>query len=232
MFRPLPSRAFLPVIHVVSFEQVARNAGIAFDNGAHGIWLISHSLPFDSLLEIYEMVRECVPDRWIGLNFLDVHPEQALLLVPHSANGLWVDSVRIDLEVEDPSKYARMLKESRSAIQDPWDGWLYGGVAFKYQKQFGDPAREAKLAAPFVDVVTTSGSATGSEPELEKIRLIHEAIPNNRLAIASGMTPVNIDPFLLYVTDFFVATGISDSFTELNPFKTRQMAAKIDGAQP
>ena len=70
----LPPRAFLPVIHVVSFEQVARNAGIAFDNGAHGIWLISHSLPFDSLLEIYEMVRECVPDRWIGLNFLDVHP--------------------------------------------------------------------------------------------------------------------------------------------------------------
>jgi len=48
-----------------------------------------------------------------------------------------------------------------------------------------------------------------------------------RLAIASGITTENVESYLPWVSDFLVASGISSSFTELDPDLTRELAEKI-----
>lgn len=218
---------FLPVIHVVDAVQTLRNVRIAFANGADGIFLINHECSFERLLSIYHVARTIFPKAWIGLNFLDLDPIQSLSVVPQDANALWVDSMRIDLNDQDPVRHARRCNEFRRSPASRWHGEFFGGVAFKYQPQTGDPAREARAAAPFVDTITTSGSGTGSAPSVRKIRLMKLAVPAKPLAVASGMTPENVCDFLPYVDRFLVATGISDSHTELNPSKTRAFANVI-----
>ena len=218
---------FYPVIHVVDDVQALRNVRIAFENGAHGVFLINHEFSAQTLLGVYQAVRSVFPNRWIGLNFLDLDPLQALTVVPQDANALWVDSVRINLAAEDPVQHARRYDLFRRSTGIRWRGELFGGVAFKYQPQNGDPAREAELAAPFVDVITTSGSGTGSAPDIEKIHLMRFATPLKPLAIASGMTPENVRDFIPLASKFLVATGISDSHTELNPARVRAFADAV-----
>jgi len=52
----------------------------------------------------------------------------------------------------------------------------FGGIAFKYQMPDPDPAGSAAIAVRLMDVVTTSGTKTGSAPDIEKIRSMKEAI--------------------------------------------------------
>lgn len=49
--------------------------------------------------------------------------------------------------------------------------------------------------SPFVDVVTTSGKATGQAPTRAKIDAMKEAIGDQSLAIASGVSTDNLRAF-------------------------------------
>ena len=50
---------------------------------------------------------------------------------------------------------------------------------------------------------------------------------NRPLALASGVTPENIDTFLPYAHCFLAATGVSRSFRMLAPEKVKLLAEKI-----
>lgn len=222
MSSQLPNHALLPVIHVENAAQAIRNVHRAMENGAHGIFLINHSIPSITLLRIYDQVRALYPHAWIGLNCLDLDPEQTLTIVPSTVSALWFDSLNLDPRAEDPALRARRYQEFQKALPETWK--IFGGVAFKYQPNYYTPAEEAKLVAPFIDVITTSGHETGSAPSVEKIRAMKEAVPDKPLAIASGITAENVHAFLPYANYFLVATGVSDSHTELNPALVRELA--------
>ena len=75
-----------------------------------------------------------------------------------------------------------------------------------------------------MDVITTSGVSTGNAPDHGKIQEMKGVIGHHPLAIASGITPENVLGYTLYTDCFLIATGVSDSFTELNPSKVRKLA--------
>jgi hypothetical protein len=218
---------FLVVIHVRTRPQVLRNAKIAYEQGADGVFLISHGMVLSPLLlQFYHAVRAFYPSWWIGLNFLDLDRMNALLKIPSDASGLWVDNAGIDENAENPSQLAQVFWDERKKNAS-WQGLYFGGVAFKYQKKVEDVARVAQLAMPYVDVITTSGDATGVPPSVEKMWAIRNAIGDHPFAIASGITPENVKDYLGIADCFLVATGISFSFTELDPARVRNLAQTI-----
>jgi len=210
---------FLAVIHVEHLSQAARNAQIAQDEGADGIFLINHSLPALGLVECYNYIHEKQSDFWIGLNCLDLGMS-AVDFVPKTTAGLWIDNAGIS-EDEDPVAAARTFAERRR--RSGWQGIYFGGVAFKYQDPVDDVAEAARLAVPFVDVITTSGEGTGEAADVSKIRQMKETIGRHPLAIASGITPENVAEYLPWADCLLVATGVSDSHTELNPSRVRAL---------
>ncbi len=218
--------AFLAVIHVQTEPQVLRNVKIAHEEGADGVFLISHgaAIPTPILLCLYQVVRQMYPLWWIGLNFLDRTTMNALLEVPPGVSGLWVDDAGIDEHAKDPCESARLHWEQRMQKSKWWQGLYFGGVAFKYQQPVGNVARVAKLAVPFMDVITTSGNATGKPPTVAKIRAMRNAIGSHPLAIASGITPENAGKYLGLADCFLVATGVSKSFTELDSERVGKLA--------
>ncbi len=222
------------VIHVEDEKQAHRNALVAFNNGADGIFLINHHISVLELIRSYRYVRERHPDYWIGLNLLGfgltqaVHNKRLGDSLPRDIQALWCDDVRYieGLGPERAVYFADRLDFELKVVTK--EALLFAGFAFKYKGPVSDLALGARLLAPHVGVITTSGPQTGDPPTTNKIELIRKGMGDDaKLAVASGMTPENIDPFLDLVDYFLVATGISESFTELDPVRVRMMSDKM-----
>lgn len=214
----------LPVVHVVSEEQALRNTRLARDAGADGVFLINHGMSADSLLAIHAIVFERNRDWWIGVNCLGLSPVDVFSRVDETVSGIWVDNALID-ERADSQPEAEQVLEIRK--QNRWHGLYFGGVAFKYQRAVTDLGRAASIAGRYVDVVTTSGPATGQHASTEKIRTMKEALGDHPLALASGITPENVANYLDVADCFLVATGISSSFDELDPGRVQELVRVV-----
>lgn len=214
----------LPVIHVESLEQAHRNTKIARDAGADGVFLINHGMADVELLAIHEAVVDDNPGWWVGVNCLRLTPEQVFSMVSTKVAGVWVDNARIE-ESQEKQPYAdRVLAVRQSHVPDCL---YFGGVAFKYQRDVDDLEAACRIAARYMDVVTTSGPGTGYAADVEKIRRMKQALGNTPLAIASGITPENVVEYLPHADCFLVATGVSRTFTELDPVKLRSLVQRI-----
>jgi uncharacterized protein len=215
----------LPVIHTLSVNQAERNAAMAFDLGADGVFLINHSISPSELLDILARIRIQFPDKWFGVNCLGFNAHQVLETVDNSINGVWTDNAGINEEADDQD-FAEEVKNE--IITKGWDGLYFGGVAFKYQRTVKNPAKAAKIASNFMDVVTTSGPGTGQPAEIEKVIQMKEAIGDFPLAVASGVTPDNAVKYLPYIDCILVATGISKGdFHNLNYDLTKKLIDNV-----
>ena len=87
----------------------------------------------------------------------------------------------------------------------------FGGTAFKKQREVdpADYAKSASIACQWMDVVTTSGIATGHSADLGKIETFRKACGETPLALASGITPENVGDYAPYVDCVLVSTGIN-----------------------
>ena len=203
----------LPVIHVASSEQAIRNVSIAHGAGADGVYLINHSISDKALLRIYGEAKEAYPEFWIGVNCLGLMPEEVFQAIPDTTAGVWVDNAMIqeDSDLQQRAETIASVREQRK-----WGGLYFGGVAFKYQRPVKDLVSAAEIASRYMDVVTTSGPATGQAAAVDKIRTMKDALGDLPLAIASGISPENVRDYLECADCFLVATGISRTFEELD----------------
>lgn len=215
----------LPIIHVRSRPQTLRNLLVARDAAADGAFLISHGqVSDDDLLSIHRDLSRDVPGFWVGINCLGLSVEEMFTRAGDRVPGVWTDDALVDEETDDQLA-ARRIVEVQAA--HGWRGLYFGGVAFKYQRPVADLARAARLAAPYVDVVTTSGPGTGQAAPPEKVRVMKEAIGDRPLGLASGVTPENVTEYLPWVDSILVATGISYTFDDFDPARLRDLVSIV-----
>ena len=217
----------LPVVHVLNAERTLANVDVLIGEGAPGCFLINHDFGMEQFLPIIRDVRSERPELWMGINFLAVTGRQAFpQLVQLEQTGCridayWADDARIDERSETQAE-AREISEAKQG----WDGMYFGGTAFKKQRPVAssDFARVAGIARDWMDVVTTSGRATGMEADDEKISAFRAAVGETALALASGITPENAHRYR-EVDCFMVATGINydGSFHDIDPKRLRRL---------
>ncbi|MEM7498635.1 MAG: adenine phosphoribosyltransferase [Pseudomonadota bacterium] len=208
-----PGPVVLPVIHVLDAARTRENIAIAIGEGAPGCFLINHDFGVDAFLPIIEAARAAHPSYWIGVNFLavtgkDAFPTLARLTQEGAViDAYWADDARID-EASDVQPEAEAIAAARAGCG--WGGLYFGGTAFKKQRRVAeaDHGAAAALATRYMDVVTTSGVATGEAADDAKIAAFRTAIGDRPLALASGVTPANA-PRYADVDAFLVATGIN-----------------------
>jgi len=218
----------LPVIHTLSKKQALENINIAHNHGADGVFLINHTISWVELLKIYEEVKLEFNNYWIGLNCLGLPPKLVFRKIHPETSGVWVDNAAIDEETKYQEK-AASIKEVINKTN--FRGIYFGGVAFKYQKGVKNLSLATQTAKKYMDVVTTSGNATGEAPTIDKIIEMKSVLEDFPLAVASGITPENISNYLPYVDFFLVAKGISKSFYELDPDKLDRLIDSVNSFQ-
>ena len=223
----------LPVIHVLDSPQAKRNLATVVDCGAPGAFLINHDFDVDQFLPIIDDCRRTYPDLWLGVNFLGVSGETAFPILGLLAekgtavDAYWADDARIDERVTEQTEAESITKVR---ISGAWDGLYFGGTAFKKQRTV-EPTKyreAAGIASKHMDVVTTSGIATGHSAQIQKIHDFRQGVADRPLAIASGITPENVGDYLEHADAFLVATGINypDDFYNLDPRRLRQLLRK------
>lgn len=228
-------KKFYPVIHCIDpyelggIAHALSNARIAYDNGADGIFLIGHSLHYIDLITIYDSVRKQFPERWIGINFLDVPPEKLGVLNSHrnlltNLNAFWFDSLPI-------GRYFQNTME------------IFGGIAFKHRNaniHEEELRLDCEQAVKWSTTATTSGNKTGEPPSVEKLEEIrmHLRGKTTFLALANGVNAENVTTFLPLVDSFLVANSIMERNPNIGdqeflvPKKVRELADLIHSEIP
>lgn len=217
-----PGPVVLPVLHVLDTPRTLRNLRHVIAAGAPGCFLINHDFEPERFLPIIRDVRAAYPSLWLGVNFLAVTGKNAFpMLGALAEDGVTVDAYWADdacIDEHGQNEEAREIAQVYE--QSGWRGLYFGGTCFKKQREiaperYGAAAREA---CAFMDVVTTSGVATGQEADLGKIETFRAAIGDKPLALASGITPENAASYA-DVDCFMVATGINipSNFYDIDP---------------
>lgn len=218
--------AVLPVIHLESEQQAVEETRLATEVGAHGVMLIHHdcddAMVVSALLAVLDDARESgrrAP--WVGVNFLGRSPRSAALYLDslgvRGVGAVWSDSSGAE---------KGRVAVTTSLVSTPSRPLLFGGVRFKGQVHRGTPEEEAAEAFRVgVDVLTTSGTATGIPCDPRQVaRIARVAAGLSRqvgsaesatwlrpaVVVASGVTPDNAGDVLRAGADgILVATGIA-----------------------
>lgn len=223
-----------PVIHVLDVAQAVRNIDITFASGCPGAFLINHDFDLVTFLPILKEIRSKRPDFWLGVNFL-AQPGQvafpilaALSREGYEFQAYWADDARIDerLGVQTEAEDIARIRDASG-----WSGLYIGGVAFKKQRPVSPEkyVLAAQAAKSFMDVICTSGEATGVAIDLAKVRQFRKALGDVPLGLASGVTPDNVTEYVGLVDLVLVATGIniSGDFYNIDPNKLNTLLAVI-----
>lgn len=201
-----------PVIHYLNRDLALQQVEVARDCGADGVFLISHHSNDAELVAVAKEAKRLPPDFRIGINLLSEDP----LYAWNQAEGAGLDMVWADdMGVDSTGSNAMAESLSRCARAFPAIQ-LFASVAFKYRPHEPNPPLAAKMAQRLGFIPTTSGSATGSAPEVKKIADM-SAATGGQLAIASGMTPENVGDYARYLSHILVATGVGLDEYRIDP---------------
>ncbi|OGL35823.1 hypothetical protein A3F65_02335 [Candidatus Saccharibacteria bacterium RIFCSPHIGHO2_12_FULL_47_16b] len=208
-----------PVVHIKTPEIAVLQADLAFTSGADGVYLIDHGSGVNNshLFQTFNVVKAAHKNDFVGINPLGAGDALGSLKVIKTAydrgqlkylpDGLWVDQAKFG----SGETAFEALKAYRQGHPELNGVKVLGGVAFKYTKDYTDAPQEAAAqavqAAPFLDVITTSGEGTGRPPSVEKIKAMKE-IAGCQIAIASGVSIGNVKTYAPYADELLVATSI------------------------
>ena len=220
-----------------SIDQDIKDIIDTIDAAKKGCFQINQDFDIETFLPIIRSIRASYPDFWIGINFLAVNGLNAFPILASLENegcridSYWGDDARIDEREPHQAEAAAIAKTRKEC---GWHGLYFGGTAFKKQRPVNpkDYAVSAMLAADYMDVVTTSGIATGNAAEISKIATFRSALPDAPIALASGITPDNAIDYKM-VDCFMVATGINidndvlQTGLEFNQTLRKERAKKI-----
>lgn len=222
----------LPVIHVLDSEQAKQNIKTAVEGGCAGVFLINHDFEKEKLVPIIKEMRQAFPNIWLGVNFLAVTGKYAFPILGElqangcKVDGYWADDARVDeRREEDDQPEADEIAAIRES--SGWTGLYIGGTAFKKQRDV-DPeqyGKSARIATNYMDVVVTSGVATGFAADVKKINTFRDHCGNTALGLASGITPENAEQYCDAVDLFMVATGINydGDFYNIDPDRLKRL---------
>ncbi|XDA97953.1 BtpA/SgcQ family protein [Sulfitobacter sp. LCG007] len=221
-----------PVIHVQDAAQALRNLDVLDGAGCPGAFLINHDFEMEAFLPILREVRAARPDLWLGVNFLAQPGHIAfpvlgsLARAGYAFDAYWADDGRID---ERKKTQTEAEEIGRIRAESAWEGLYLGGVAFKKQRPvpIDSYALSAEIACGYMDVVCTSGTATGQEADPRKIETFRAAIGDVPLAVASGITPENVRRYVHLVDMILVASGINydGDFYNIDPARLDALLA-------
>lgn len=211
----------IPVIHHTNEFLSMKKAEICAKNKAYGVFIISMISDNIGLSGLAKKIKIAFPDLKVGINLLGYSALDSIYeSLNYSLDMTWSDCPIVTGSFITPE--AKAIEEE---IQNT-NHLFFNSVAFKYQS-IERNVQQAVLNSKLLQFIpTTSGEATGKAANLTKIKSMKDSLKDYPLAIASGLTPDNIQQYTPYIEFGLVATGISDDFNNFNELKLQEIIKK------
>lgn len=203
----------LPAIHAHTISMTLENIDMIQQQWADWFMLVNNEISPEKLLKIYEQVENRYEDLFHGINVLWRTPD----MVIRELQWLRVDGLRVDKPYIREVNWEDRTNLIQQAMNDTGRSWLYfWWVAFKYQKPLSSEElpKAVEKSQLYLDVITTSWSATWKAANPQEVKYMRELIGKFPLALASGITPENIQDYLPYVDTSIVGTWISERMNQ------------------
>lgn len=164
-----------------------REAQVMSDFGVDGVIVENYfGTPAHVRTVLEDFQKNRVPFVY-GVNLLDDDAENFKLACRYEAAFLQLDSVAGHLTPEEDAPFGAWLDAQRSS----YDGFVIGGVWFKYQPyRSGRTLKEdLSIGCERCDAIAVTGEGTGVETPIEKIKQYRDLVGNFPLIAAAGVTP-------------------------------------------
>lgn len=212
----------IPVIHHINEQITMKNIELCIKHNVYGVFLISMEGINDGLSALAKRIKNNNPQLKIGVNHLGYDARESIYEgLNYSLDFVWSDN---------PIVTGQFISNEAEFIADEIKSsnlQFFNSVAFKYQKVEKNLEQVVINSKSLGFIPTTSGEATGKAADLNKLMTMKNAIPDYPLAIASGLTPDNVNDYIPFIEYGLVATGISKTFHELDDNKMKQIMENI-----
>lgn len=171
------------------FERAKREIEIYYENGVDAVIVENYFGNYYDMERVLEYLQNSNLDLIYGVNCLNVDAMGFELARRYGATFVQLDSVAGHLKVRDDPGFDEFIKMNRQS----YDGYVLGGVRFKYQPYLSGRTLEEdlKIGMTRCDAIVVTQDATGQETSMEKINEFRSIIGDFPLVIGAGLTAEN-----------------------------------------
>lgn len=162
---------------------------IMFSAGVNAVLVENYFGNIYDCIEVLSMLQKEYPDKVYGVNILGDFERSYRLAQQYGAAFMQVDSICGHLTPATENYYFETVDKCRS------DGnvFVLGGVRFKYQpvRSGRRLVEDLEIAKKHCDAIVVTGTGTGIETDIKKIKEFRAFLPDFPLIVGAGMTAEN-----------------------------------------
>ena len=194
--------------------KIAKNEiDLLIDNGIDAVIIENYFGSSEDMEEVLKYIYKERKNIIYGINVLDDDQRAFELAIKYDAKFIQVDSVAGHLNIEDDGKFHEFINEMRSKT----NAFVLGGVRFKYQPYLSGRSLEEDLQIGMsrCDGIVVTGTGTGMETDVEKIKEFRKIIGNDfPLIVGAGLTAENCSSQLAIADGAVIGSYLKDNYKD------------------
>lgn len=217
---PNRPRVFLPVIYAATEKQVMINVEIAQETGADGVFLINHGIDYQRLLQISEKVAAAYPSLFVGVNCLDLAPEEVIRRLPEEVKGVWANELP---PAKDRERAKLTIHEAQQLTG--WNGIFFAAIGRSRVENAGEGMPQVSPIPSYVDVPTMVGHAS-EERDIGFFKKLRRALGAQPLGIAASISSDAVDALLPFADCVMTTARRGSRLEQMDAQEARRLAEK------
>lgn len=200
------------------------------ENGIDGVIIENYFGSPDDVEEVLKYIYNERRNIIYGTNVLDDDKKAFELAVKYDAKFIQIDSVAGHLNIEEDEKFHEFINQMRAKT----NAFVLGGVRFKYQPYLSGRSLEEdiKIGMSRCDGIVVTGTGTGMETDLEKIKEFRTIMGNDfPLVVGAGLTAENCSTQLAIADAAIVGSYLKDNFKDVGNVSVKHVKHFMDALQ-
>lgn len=196
------------------------------EGGVDAIIVENYYGNYEHMVMVLDYLQKEVTDVIYGVNCLNVDPMGFYLAKKYGASFVQLDSVAGHLVQRDESAFKAFMDLNRS----DYDGYVIGGVRFKYQPYLSNRplSEDLKIGMSNCDAIVVTQDATGQETSMDKVNEFRSIIGNFPLVIGAGMTPENCEKQFEVADAAIVGSYFKDTYKDSGDVDASHVKIMVD----
>lgn len=208
------------------FERAKKEFQIYLEGGVDAVIVENYYGNYYDMERMLQYLDENKFDIKVGVNCLNVDPMGFELAKRFHADFVQLDGVCGQLKLRDDPGFGEFMKLMRSQ----YDGYVLGGVRFKYQPVLSGRTLEEdlKIGMTRCDAIVVTQDATGQETSMEKINEFRSIMGDFPLVIGAGITAENCAKQFEVGDAAIVGSYFKDTYKDTGDVDASHVACLMD----
>ncbi len=194
------------------FERFKKELNIYIQSGIDGVMVENYYGNYEDLKRALEYIKSNKISIPYGVNCLNIDYMGFYLAREFECDYIQIDSVVGHVKPRD--EYS--LQAFFDLMRKEYDGYVLGGVRFKYQPVLSEKSlkEDLEIAKKRCDAVCVTQDRTGEETSLERIIEFKKELNDFPLIVAAGVTKDNAKKQLKYADGAIIGSYFKDNYQD------------------